>query len=291
MVLGAPFILVAASGCCTAPTSSPSARRPARPPLAARGPGHHARGSRSATATDVEHVTRVMAPTPYVALHPPTGAGRRPRRRPADDRGRAAPVGPAGAGRGAGLPDHRLGRLPLGAGAACTATALRVLPHTRAVRLPGRDPAAGRPGRRQPLAAARGRHRVRRHPAVPPGDRLRRISWRVSVRSRELHVTTSPAEEDSGVLLVVDALGDHGHSGGLDGEAEQPRPERPGRGRRRRAPHPCRRPGRAAHRRRGRRAARVRRRHPAPAGAPRPAGRGPRRRAARGDRARGSSSG
>jgi uncharacterized protein (DUF58 family) len=52
-----------------------------------------------------------------------------------------------------------------------------------------------------------------------PGDRLRRISWRVSVRSRELHVTTSPAEEDSGVLLVVDSLGDHGHSGGLDGEA------------------------------------------------------------------------
>jgi uncharacterized protein (DUF58 family) len=52
-----------------------------------------------------------------------------------------------------------------------------------------------------------------------PGDRLKRISWRVSVRSRELHVTTSPAEEDSGVLLVVDALGDHGHSGGLDGGA------------------------------------------------------------------------
>ena len=51
------------------------------------------------------------------------------------------------------------------------------------------------------------------------GDRLRRISWRVSVRSRELHVTTSPAEEDSGVLLVVDALGDHGNSEGLDGEA------------------------------------------------------------------------
>jgi uncharacterized protein (DUF58 family) len=52
-----------------------------------------------------------------------------------------------------------------------------------------------------------------------PGDRLRRISWRVSLRSRELHVTTSPTEEDSGVLLVVDVLGDHGHSGGLDGDA------------------------------------------------------------------------
>ena len=51
------------------------------------------------------------------------------------------------------------------------------------------------------------------------GDRLRRISWRVSVRSRELHVTTSPAEEDSSVLLVVDSLGDHGQSGGVGGAA------------------------------------------------------------------------
>ena len=52
-----------------------------------------------------------------------------------------------------------------------------------------------------------------------PGDRLRRIHWPVSLRTRELHVVSTRAEEDTGVLLVVDALGDHGVSGGVDGQA------------------------------------------------------------------------
>ncbi len=49
------------------------------------------------------------------------------------------------------------------------------------------------------------------------GDRLRRINWRVSLRTRDLHVVSTRAEEDTGVLLVVDALADHGVSGGVDG--------------------------------------------------------------------------
>ena len=52
-----------------------------------------------------------------------------------------------------------------------------------------------------------------------PGDRLRRINWRVSLRTRTLHVVSTRAEEDTGVLLVVDALADHGVSGGIDGAA------------------------------------------------------------------------
>jgi uncharacterized protein (DUF58 family) len=51
------------------------------------------------------------------------------------------------------------------------------------------------------------------------GDRLRRINWRVSLRTGELHVVTARSEEDSGVLIVVDGLADHGRSGGLDGQA------------------------------------------------------------------------
>jgi uncharacterized protein (DUF58 family) len=51
------------------------------------------------------------------------------------------------------------------------------------------------------------------------GDRLRRINWRVSLRAGALHVVTARAEEDAGVLLVVDALADHGRSGGIDGAA------------------------------------------------------------------------
>lgn len=53
--------------------------------------------------------------------------------------------------------------------------------------------------------------------AFQPGDRLRRINWRVSVRTGDLHVTTTRAEQDAGLLLVVDLFGEHGRSGGVDG--------------------------------------------------------------------------
>lgn len=51
------------------------------------------------------------------------------------------------------------------------------------------------------------------------GDRLRRINWRVSVRTGALHVTTTRAEQDAGLLLVVDLCVEHGTSGGVDGAA------------------------------------------------------------------------
>lgn len=51
------------------------------------------------------------------------------------------------------------------------------------------------------------------------GDRLRRINWRVSLRTGDLHVVSTRAEEDTGVLLVVDALADHGVSDGVEGAA------------------------------------------------------------------------
>ncbi len=51
------------------------------------------------------------------------------------------------------------------------------------------------------------------------GDRLRRINWRRSLRSNELHVTATHADQDTHVALFVDALADYGTSGGIDGEA------------------------------------------------------------------------
>ncbi|MEM9745926.1 MAG: DUF58 domain-containing protein [Actinomycetota bacterium] len=51
------------------------------------------------------------------------------------------------------------------------------------------------------------------------GDRLRRINWRRSLRSGELHVTTTYADQDIHVALIVDALDDFGVSGGIDGAA------------------------------------------------------------------------
>ncbi|HEY6934297.1 MAG TPA: DUF58 domain-containing protein [Marmoricola sp.] len=52
-----------------------------------------------------------------------------------------------------------------------------------------------------------------------PGDRLRRIHWRTSLRTGQLHAITTTAEQDSEVLLLVDALADVGTSAGVDGGA------------------------------------------------------------------------
>lgn len=52
-----------------------------------------------------------------------------------------------------------------------------------------------------------------------PGDRLRRIHWPRSLRSGELHVTSTWADHDRLVVLVVDAHNDVGTSGGVDGRA------------------------------------------------------------------------
>lgn len=52
-----------------------------------------------------------------------------------------------------------------------------------------------------------------------PGDRLRRVQWRVSLRTGSLHVTSTVAEEDASVLLLVDSGVEVGESGGVHGAA------------------------------------------------------------------------
>ena len=61
------------SGWCTGPTSAPGAAGRARPRVAVRGPGHPLAAATSTDADGVEHVTRVSAQAPYVALHPASG--------------------------------------------------------------------------------------------------------------------------------------------------------------------------------------------------------------------------
>lgn len=50
-----------------------------------------------------------------------------------------------------------------------------------------------------------------------PGDRLRRIHWPVSLRTGSLHVAATYADEDSTVVLVLDAFSDLGPREGIDG--------------------------------------------------------------------------
>jgi uncharacterized protein (DUF58 family) len=52
-----------------------------------------------------------------------------------------------------------------------------------------------------------------------PGDRLRRIDWRVSLRARSLHVAATLSDRDAEVLLLLDVLAEAGTSGGVKGKA------------------------------------------------------------------------
>ncbi|MEU4639076.1 DUF58 domain-containing protein [Micromonospora sp. NPDC023814] len=52
-----------------------------------------------------------------------------------------------------------------------------------------------------------------------PGDRLRRIDWRVSLRARQLHVAATLSDRDAEVVVLLDVLAEAGRSGGVSGAA------------------------------------------------------------------------
>ena len=219
VVLTAPFLLLAALGAVHRPET--------RPAVNARLDHvwmHEGQGTRSRLLVSdlegVEHVARVAAPARYVATHPARGR-----------------LGRLVAGDHSGLPvleisPRRWGRRTLGDERVALTSrwaGYRWGPITLAGSqlqvMPVRAPYDSRAEAPQPLGLV-GAHRSRRigsgseFSGIRPfqsGDRLRRINWRVSLRTGNLHVVTARAEEDSGVLLVVDALADHGRSGGIGG--------------------------------------------------------------------------
>ncbi|MGW5362750.1 DUF58 domain-containing protein [Actinopolymorpha pittospori] len=52
-----------------------------------------------------------------------------------------------------------------------------------------------------------------------PGDRLRRIDWRTSLRTRELHVAQTLSDRDAELVLILDVLHEAGRSEGFEGES------------------------------------------------------------------------
>jgi uncharacterized protein (DUF58 family) len=52
-----------------------------------------------------------------------------------------------------------------------------------------------------------------------PGDRLRRIDWRVTLRTRRVHVVATLSDRDAEVVLLVDVLHEAGESAGTGGAA------------------------------------------------------------------------
>lgn len=219
VVLAAPLTLCAALGLLHTTRSRPRVDVLLDHSVLHEGQGTTSR-LRLEDADAAEHVARVSGRAAYLALHPADGVVGTlwdPRR------GLDLEVGP----RRWGLhrPAEEKVALTTAWGAwrwgpvALTAPSLRVLP--------GRAAFDSRAEMPQPVGLV-GAHRSQRNGigtesagvrGFQVGDRLQRIDWRVSLRTGELHVVSTRAEEDSAVLLVVDALADHGRSGGIDGEA------------------------------------------------------------------------
>lgn len=175
------------------------------------------------TGLELEQATRVVAPTSFTATHPVAGA-----------------VSSSATGRrdrvevGVEVSPRRWGRREVGGGlvavtstwggyrwgpAQVVGTPLTALPaplpfdsHAETPRPTGLVGAnrASRDGQGTEFSGIR---------EFATGDRLRRIHWRTSLRTGRLHTVTTTAEQDSEVLLVVDALADLGDSGGVDGAA------------------------------------------------------------------------
>lgn len=229
VVLVAPFLLLGGLGLLHRPRTRPTVRS-----RLDHHSMHEGQGTRSRLLVSdldgVEHVTRVAGQARFVATHPAHGRlGGLVAGSDIDSDTDGAP----------GLPvlevsPRRWGRRVLGnEDVALTSRWAGYrwgpvsLPGSQLQVLPVRAPYASRAEAPQPLGLV-GAHRSRRigsgseFSGIRPfqtGDRLRRINWRVSLREGNLHVVTARAEEDSGVLLVVDALADHGRSGGIGGAA------------------------------------------------------------------------
>lgn len=219
VVLVAPLGVLAALGVRARPELEPKVMELSAPTSLVEGQGmrsHLSLGSPEALA-EVEHVIRVTGQAAHIALHPAHGVvGGTP-----EEVASALEISPRRWGRRATAESrvvltsrwaaYKFGPVTLPGGS------LTVLPSSAAF-----DSNAEAP---MPLGLV-GRNRSRRNGdgtefsgirAFHAGDRLRRINWRVSLRTGELNVVTTRAEEDSAVLLVIDGFSDHGVSGGIGG--------------------------------------------------------------------------
>ena len=218
VVLVAPLLVCSVLGVVNRPVSRPRVRS-----VVAHTALHEGQGTGWRLLLDdtegTEYLVRATGRAPYVALHPPGGLQGTLLRDDAD----AAPVE---------VSPRRWGRHVLAPEKVALTSAwggfrfgpVVVHGHTLTV-LPGTAPFDSRAEVPQPLGLV-GAHRSRRvgdgseFSGIRPflvGDRLRRINWRASLRSGSLHVVSTRSEEDSAVLIVVDALAEHGVSGGIDG--------------------------------------------------------------------------
>jgi uncharacterized protein (DUF58 family) len=218
IALVAPLLVCAALGLLHHPTREPSMFQSLGHWQLHEGQGTRVR-MEAQDWEDAEQVTRVMAPRDFVAMRPEAGA-------------QGQLVAPGDQLTSLAVSPRRWGRRLVGAEKVALTTAwggyrwgpipfvgreMSVLPTVAHVRSGGEAP--------QPIGLI-GAHRSRRDGNgtefssirhFHPGDRLRRINWRVSLRQGTLHVESTRAEEDTAVLVIVDAMADYGRSGGVGG--------------------------------------------------------------------------
>ena len=222
LVLAAPLVVHAACALGRRPRHVPTARA-----ALGAGPLREGDGTVLRVTMDgcgpVEHVTLAATLRPFLAARPAGGVV-----------GTWSPAPASSTSLDLALVVRRWGRRPVGDGLVAASSPwhgyawgpVRLPPATvTALPLPGAfDSRAASP---HPIGLVGG------HPArrpgdgfefdsirpFHPGDRLRRVHWRVSLRTGRLHVTTAVAEEDASVLLVVDSGVEVGASGGVDGAA------------------------------------------------------------------------
>jgi uncharacterized protein (DUF58 family) len=223
LVLGVPLLALAVASAATRPGTVPRASSRLLHQTLREGEGTTLR-VRVDGAEDVEHAVVALAEERWVVHRPPLGVV-----------GTTAPVPPVEQLLvDVPLASLRWGRRPAGHGAVTATggwagfqsgpfelepTLLTTLPApgpfgSRApaphpIGLVGTNPAR-RPGDGSEFAGIRPFH---------PGDRLRRLQWPVSLRTGTLHVTSTVAEEDSSVLLIVDSGVEIGASRGLGGSS------------------------------------------------------------------------
>ncbi len=221
LVLAAPFGLMAALALTNAPRSSVTARVRLADRWLQEGQSTRLQVS-VASAEDLEQVTATLAHPAYVATQPASGVvSTTPGRSDGEVLVQLA-VSPRRWGlRSAGTPmlaatsawgGYRWGpqRLP--------EVTMMALPETRAFTSGETPHPVGLIGQNRSRRAGDGSefHAIR---PFQPGDRLRRVNWRTTLRTGELHAVGTSSQEDSAVLILLDAVTDVGASGGIDGAA------------------------------------------------------------------------
>jgi uncharacterized protein (DUF58 family) len=215
VVLVAPLVVVGAAGLLTKPRRRPHVLVGISYAVLHEGQGTASRVEIDG-ADEVEFVTRVAAQADHVALRPVSGALGH-----LIDRPQPLSISPRRWGQRR-VGEEKVALFSPWAGyrwgpVAFVGREVSVLPITSPD-----DATAVAP---QPIGLI-GAHRSRREGdgtefssirAYHSGDRMRRINWRISLRSGSLHVVSTRSEEDTALLLIVDALADYGVSQGIGG--------------------------------------------------------------------------